>query len=78
MIYFDNNKQKGKKVAVIGSGPSGLTCGGELSRKGYEVHIFEALHSVGGVLCYGIPSFRLPRDILKKEVKILLYFNLVV
>lgn len=52
----------GKKVAVIGSGPAGLTCAGDLAKLGYEVTIFEALHSAGGVLCYGIPEFRLPKD----------------
>ena len=62
-------KKNGKKVAVIGSGPSGLTCGGELSKKGYEVHVFEALHKLGGVLCYGIPAFRLPEKILEKEIE---------
>ncbi|MBQ4506706.1 MAG: NADPH-dependent glutamate synthase [Firmicutes bacterium] len=58
----------GKKVAVIGSGPSGLTCAGELARKGYEVTIFEALHTAGGVLVYGIPEFRLPKSIVRKEI----------
>ncbi|MCQ2742784.1 MAG: NADPH-dependent glutamate synthase [Bacilli bacterium] len=52
----------GKKVAVIGAGPSGLTCAGELAKKGYKVTIFEALHKAGGVLVYGIPEFRLPKD----------------
>ena len=52
----------GKKVAVIGSGPAGLTCAGDLAKLGYDVTIFEALHSAGGVLCYGIPEFRLPKD----------------
>lgn len=59
----------GHKVAVIGSGPSGLTCAADLAKLGYEVTIFEALHEKGGVLIYGIPSFRLPKDILKKEVE---------
>lgn len=54
--------KKGKKVAVIGSGPAGLTCAGELAKKGYDVTIFEALHEAGGVLIYGIPEFRLPKD----------------
>lgn len=61
-------KNNGKKVAVIGSGPSGLTCAGELARKGYEVTVFEALHKCGGVLVYGIPEFRLPKDIVQKEI----------
>lgn len=55
-------KKNGKKVAVIGSGPSGLTCAGDLAKLGYEVTIFEALHEPGGVLTYGIPEFRLPKD----------------
>jgi len=59
----------GKKVAVIGAGPSGLTCAGDLARLGYEVTIFEALHTAGGVLVYGIPEFRLPKDIVRKEVE---------
>ena len=58
----------GHKVAVIGSGPAGLTCAGDLARKGYEVTIFEALHLAGGVLVYGIPEFRLPKSIVQKEV----------
>lgn len=59
----------GHKVAVIGSGPSGLTCAGELARKGYEVTVFEALHKAGGVLVYGIPQFRLPKEIVSKEIE---------
>ena len=58
----------GHKVAVIGSGPSGLTCAGDLAKKGYEVTVFEALHTPGGVLVYGIPEFRLPKAIVKKEI----------
>ncbi len=58
----------GHKVAVVGSGPSGLTCAGDLAKKGYEVTIFEALHTAGGVLVYGIPEFRLPKSIVQKEV----------
>ena len=58
----------GHKVAVIGSGPSGLTCAGDLAKKGYKVSVFEALHTAGGVLVYGIPEFRLPKDIVKEEV----------
>ncbi len=61
---------KGKKVAVIGSGPAGLTCAGDLAKKGYEVTIFEALHEAGGVLVYGIPEFRLPKDdVVKAEIE---------
>jgi glutamate synthase (NADPH/NADH) small chain len=59
----------GHRVAVIGSGPSGLTCAGDLAKKGYEVTIFEALHLAGGVLVYGIPEFRLPKDIVRKEIE---------
>lgn len=58
----------GHKVAVVGSGPSGLTCAGDLAKKGYEVTIYEALHKAGGVLVYGIPEFRLPKSIVQKEV----------
>jgi len=61
-------ESNGKKVAVIGSGPSGLACAGDLAKKGYEVTIFEALHLAGGVLVYGIPEFRLPKDIVQKEI----------
>ncbi|ANF22168.1 NADPH-dependent glutamate synthase [Thermococcus piezophilus] len=63
----DNGEMKGK-VAVIGSGPAGLTCAGELVKMGYKVTIFEALHKPGGVLIYGIPEFRLPKEILEKEI----------
>lgn len=59
----------GHKVAVIGSGPSGLTCAGDLAKKGYKVTVFEALHTAGGVLVYGIPEFRLPKSIVAKEVE---------
>ncbi len=58
----------GIKVAVIGSGPSGLTCAGDLAKKGYEVTVFEAFHLAGGVLVYGIPEFRLPKTIVQKEI----------
>ena len=58
----------GHKVAIIGSGPAGLTCAGDLAKKGYEVTVFEALHLAGGVLVYGIPEFRLPKAIVQKEV----------
>ncbi len=58
----------GKKVAIIGSGPAGLTCAGDLAKIGYEVTVFEAFHDPGGVLIYGIPEFRLPKQIVKQEV----------
>ena len=64
-------KSNGHKVAVVGSGPSGLACAGDLAKKGYEVTVFEALHTPGGVLVYGIPEFRLPKDIVKKEIETL-------
>ncbi len=63
-------EKKNKKVAVIGSGPSGLTCAGDLAKMGYDVTIFEALHKAGGVLVYGIPEFRLPKDaVVEKEIE---------
>ncbi len=65
----------GHKVAVIGSGPAGLTCAGDLARKGYEVTIFEAFHKPGGVLVYGIPEFRLPKAIVAQEIKKLEHFG---
>ncbi len=58
----------GRKVAVVGSGPAGLSCAGELAKKGYEVTVFEALHTAGGVLVYGIPEFRLPKAIVAEEI----------
>lgn len=61
-------ESNGHKVAVVGSGPSGLTCAGDLAKKGYKVSVFEALHTAGGVLVYGIPEFRLPKKIVQKEV----------
>lgn len=64
-------KSNGHRVAVVGSGPSGLTCAGDLAKLGYKVTVFEALHMSGGVLVYGIPEFRLPKDIVKKEVETL-------
>ncbi len=75
--YHNNNAQEetfnvisnGHKVAVIGSGPSGLACAGYLAKNGYEVTIFEALHVAGGVLVYGIPEFRLPKSIVQKEIE---------
>ena len=74
---YHNNNSKVKpqvpqsnnhSVAIVGSGPSGLTCAGDLAKKGYDVTIFEALHTAGGVLVYGIPEFRLPKSIVQKEV----------
>ena len=68
-ITYDINKNN-KKVAIVGSGPSGLTCGGDLAKFGYDVTIFEALHEAGGVLVYGIPEFRLPKNkIVKHEIE---------
>lgn len=62
------NRKTGKKVAVIGSGPAGLSCAGDLIRMGHEVTVFEAFHEFGGVLIYGIPEFRLPKEIVREEV----------
>ena len=64
-------ESNGHKVAVVGSGPSGLTCAGDLAKKGYKVTVYEALHKAGGVLVYGIPEFRLPKAIVAKEVETL-------
>ena len=64
-------RQNGHRVAVVGSGPAGLTCAGELAKNGYSVTVFEALHVAGGVLVYGIPEFRLPKEIVAKEVETL-------
>jgi glutamate synthase (NADPH/NADH) small chain len=61
-------ESNGHKVAIVGSGPSGLTCAGDLAKKGYDVTVFEALHLAGGVLVYGIPEFRLPKSIVQKEI----------
>lgn len=61
-------KSNGKKVAVVGSGPSGLACAGDLAKKGYDVTMFEAFHQAGGVLIYGIPEFRLPKSIVAREI----------
>lgn len=63
--------KNGHRVAVVGSGPAGLTCAGDLARKGYSVTVYEALHTAGGVLVYGIPEFRLPKAIVQKEIEIL-------
>ena len=65
-------QSNGHKVAVIGSGPSGLTCAGDLAKLGYDVTVFEALHLAGGVLVYGIPEFRLPKAIVQKEIDTLI------
>jgi glutamate synthase (NADPH/NADH) small chain len=62
-------EKNGKKVAVVGCGPAGITCAGELIKKGYDVTVFEALHKAGGVLSYGIPEFRLPKDLVAKEIE---------
>lgn len=67
-VWPDVPERNGHKVAVIGSGPSGLTCAGDLARLGYDVTVFEALHIAGGVLVYGIPEFRLPKKIVELEV----------
>lgn len=64
-----DSKSNGKKVAVIGSGPAGLTCAGDLAKEGYDVTVFEALHVAGGVLVYGIPEFRLPKAIVQAEIE---------
>ncbi|MDE6029791.1 MAG: NADPH-dependent glutamate synthase [Clostridiales bacterium] len=76
--HNEHNKEKAKipapnghRVAVVGSGPSGLTCAGDLAKKGYKVTVYEALHTAGGVLVYGIPEFRLPKAIVAKEVETL-------
>ena len=67
-VKVNKPEPNGHKVAVIGSGPAGLTCAGDLAKKGYDVTVFEALHLAGGVLVYGIPEFRLPKSIVQKEV----------
>ncbi len=74
------SKKTGKKVAVIGSGPAGLTCSAELAKKGFNVTLFESLHKAGGVLVYGIPEFRLPKNIVEAEIEYLrsLGVNIVV
>lgn len=64
----DAPAKNGHKVAVVGSGPAGLTCAGEMAKRGYDVSVFEALHQAGGVLVYGIPEFRLPKSIVQKEI----------
>ena len=64
-------EKNGHKIAVVGSGPAGLACAGDLAKKGYDVTVFEALHTAGGVLVYGIPEFRLPKTIVAKEIETL-------
>jgi len=59
----------GRKVAIIGSGPAGLSCAGDLAKMGYDTTIFEAFHTPGGVLMYGIPEFRLPKEIVQSEIE---------
>ena len=68
-IEIEKPKSNGKKVAIIGAGPAGLSCAGDLAKKGYDVTVFEAFHAAGGVLIYGIPEFRLPKAIVAKEVE---------
>ena len=74
--HMENGKEavkapvsNGHKVAIIGSGPSGLSCAGDLAKEGYDVTIFEAFHNAGGVLVYGIPEFRLPKAIVRREIE---------
>lgn len=64
----ETEPKNGRRVAVVGSGPAGLTCAGDLAKLGYEVTIFEALHTTGGVLVYGIPEFRLPKALVRREI----------
>ncbi|MFP4416773.1 MAG: NADPH-dependent glutamate synthase [Fibrobacterota bacterium] len=71
IVLPEMKPKNGKKVAIVGSGPAGLTTAGELAKEGFEVTIFEALHESGGVLVYGIPEFRLPKEIVKKEIQYL-------
>lgn len=68
LIRIEQPVKNGIKVAVVGSGPAGITCANELAQRGYEVTIFEALHELGGVLVYGIPEFRLPKQLVKTEI----------
>ncbi|MEZ7890385.1 MAG: NADPH-dependent glutamate synthase [Candidatus Wallbacteria bacterium] len=67
-MKIEKAESNGKKIAVVGSGPAGLTCAAELAKLGYDVTIFEAFHGSGGVLVYGIPEFRLPKEIVKREI----------
>jgi len=75
IILPDKPRPNGKAVAIVGAGPAGLTCAGDLARLGYKVTVFEALHEPGGVLTYGIPPFRLPRDIMKAEFDYIRYLG---
>ena len=68
LISFKKIEKNGKKVAIVGSGPAGLSCAGELAKNGYDVTIYEVLEEAGGVLVYGIPEFRLPKSIVKREI----------
>jgi glutamate synthase (NADPH/NADH) small chain len=77
VVLPDIKPKNNKKVGVVGSGPAGLTTAGELIKEGYEVTIFEALHEPGGVLVYGIPEFRLPKEIVRKEIDYLLKLGVV-
>ncbi|HEC24942.1 MAG TPA: NADPH-dependent glutamate synthase [bacterium] len=70
-VHIEIKTEKDKKIAVVGGGPAGLTVAGDLRKMGYSVSIFEALHQIGGVLMYGIPEFRLPKDILMRELNVL-------
>lgn len=69
IVFNEKAPAKNRKIAIVGSGPAGLTCAGDLAKLGYKVHIFEALHKAGGVLVYGIPEFRLPKKIVAKEIE---------
>jgi len=64
-----NAPATGKKVAIVGSGPAGLSAAGDLVQKGHKVHVFEALHEIGGVLVYGIPEFRLPKQVIREQIE---------
>ncbi|MDN5324011.1 MAG: glutamate synthase small chain, partial [Clostridia bacterium] len=66
---IEKQEPTGKRVAVVGAGPAGLTCAGDLAKLGHEITLFEALHTPGGVLMYGIPEFRLPKEVVKREVE---------
>ncbi len=78
LIRIEKPVKNGIKVAVVGSGPAGITCANELAQRGYEVTIFEALHELGGVLVYGIPEFRLPKELVKAEMDQVLELGVMV